>query len=295
MEPGMPKELVELSLALAGGEGLHPTALPSLQIVRSDGPTLPLHTLYHPSLCLVVQGEKEASVGNQAFRFGCGEYLVVSVDLPITGQVTQATPERPFLCLVLTLDPATVYGLIQDLDPPEPAPPEAKRGLLVDRATPELVEATLRLLRCLQRKSDRDILAPLILSEITYRLLQSRYGCMVRELGVAGSRTLRIAKAVAWIRNHFDEPLTIDALAGVANMSPSALFRHFKQVTTLSPLQYQKELRLQEARRLLSTESADAASAAFQVGYESPSQFSREYARLFGRPPMADAKRLRTG
>jgi transcriptional regulator GlxA family with amidase domain len=139
------------------------------------------------------------------------------------------------------------------------------------------------------------VLAPLILREITYRLLGSRYACAIRQLGVAGSQTQRIAKVVEWIRAHFDQPLKMAELAKVANLSQASFFQHFKQVTTLSPLQYQKELRLQEARRLLSTELTDAATAAFRVGYESPSQFSREYARLFGFPPIADLKRMREG
>ena len=295
MEPaaGIPKELVDLGMAFTDGEGLHPTAIPSLRIVRSDGRTLPTHRMYDPSLCLVIQGEKEASVGNQAYRFGAGEYLMLSVDLPVTGRVTQASPEHPFLCLVLTLEPATVYGIVKELRQPEPSGPEAKKGIYLDRADPDLADAMLRLLRCLKRESDTAVLAPFILGEITYRLLGSPHGFMVRQLGVAGSRTLRIAKAVDWIRSHYDQPLRMEHLAKLASMSQSAFFQHFKQVTTMSPLRYQKELRLQEAKRLLNTELTDAATAAFRVGYESPSQFSREYARMFGLPPITDLKRQR--
>jgi AraC-like DNA-binding protein len=295
MDPAavIPKELVDLSLAFTDGEGQHPTAIRNLQIVRSDGRTAPAHRMYDPSLCLVVQGEKEASVGSQAYRFGAGEYLMLSVDLPVTGRVTQASPGQPFLCLVLALEPATVYGIVKELHQPEPAGPEAKRGIYQDRVDPDLADAMLRLLRCLKCESDTAVLAPFILGEITYRLLGSPHGFMVRQLGVAGSRTLRIAKAVDWIRSHYDQPLRMEHLAKLASMSQSAFFQHFKQVTTLSPLRYQKELRLQEARRLLSTELADAATAAFRVGYESPSQFSREYARMFGLPPISDLKHQR--
>ena len=286
----VPQELIDLTLAVSAGEGLHQTLIPQLQVVRSDGRTLPAHTRYTPSLCLVLQGEKEAVVGGRVLRFTPARYLVVSVDLPVTGRVVQATPEQPFLCLVLTLEPATVYGLVQELPPPRT---QASSGLFQEEMNPELTDALLRLLRCLATPADRRILAPMVLREITYRLLGSSFGATVRQLGVAGSRTQRIAQAVERIQARFDQPLTVDEMASAAHMSPSAFHHHFKQVTTMSPLRYQKELRLQEARRLLSTEAVDAATAALRVGYESPSQFSREYARLFGLPPMSDLKRLR--
>ena len=287
------EELVSRAFAHSGGEGIHPTAVSGLQIVRSDRTTLPMCNLYTPSLCLVVQGGKEAVVGGQLLAFGAGEYLVTSVDLPATGRITQASGERPFLCLVMDLDPVIIYGILQDLDP---APAAGKTsGVFVDRADPLLLDAVLRLLRSLDHPGDARILAPLAKREISYRLLQSPYGPSVRLLGVAGSRTQRIAKAVHWIRSHFDQPMKIEDLALQANMSPSAFFTHFKQVTRLSPLQYQKALRLQEARRLLGTEIGDAATAAYRVGYESASQFSREYARAFGLPPMMDVGRMRAG
>lgn len=289
----VPREVVDRALLHSTGEGIHPTAVAGLQIVRSDRRTLPLPNRYTPSLCLVVQGAKEAVVGGKILAFGAGEYLVTSVDLPATGQILQATEKRPFLCLVVDLDPTTIYGILKDLDP-SPAQ-GSTAGVFLDRADGLLIDAASRLLRALDHPGDAQVLAPMAMREITYRLLQTRYGPAVRLLGVAGSRTQCIAKAVEWIRSNLDRPMKVEDLAQQANMSPSAFFQHFKQVTTLSPLQYQKELRLQEARRLLGTGIGDAASVAYRVGYESPSQFSREYARTFGLPPIADLRRMRAG
>ncbi|WP_306590081.1 AraC family transcriptional regulator [Geothrix sp. 21YS21S-4] len=286
------EELVKLAAAAAPEAGTRPTAIPGLQVIRSDGPTLPVPTVYTPSFCFVAQGEKVATVGGTSFRFRAGESLVVPVDVPVTGQVVRASSRRPFLCLVLDLDPDVVYRLLQQWES-LPARPPAGEHLVPARCDAEVGDALLRLLRCLVQEADRIVLAPLVIQEITYRLLHSPQGAAVRQLGVAGSHVRRIAKLIEHIRSHFDRPLRMEELARSANMSPSAFFHHFKQATTMSPLRYQKELRLQEARRLLSTEVVDAATAAFRVGYESPSQFSREYARLFGLPPIADMKRLR--
>lgn len=289
----VPKELVDLALAWSEGEDIRRTPIPFLQIVRSDRPTLPMPTVYTPCLCVVVQGEKLATIGGNSFRFRAGQFLVASVNIPVTGQVTRATARSPFLCLVLDLEPGLIHDLLREMGPMDPDAEGTRQGVFLEGADPEMQSALLRLMRCLGQVDDQRVLAPLILRELTYRLLRSPHGHAVRQAGVAGSQLQRIARVIDRIRRQYDQPLSMDELARDANMSPSTFFHHFKLATTMSPLQYQKELRLQEARRLLSTEVPDAASAAFRVGYESASQFNREYARMFGLSPMADMKRLR--
>jgi len=282
-------DLASLALEWAPGEGAHATPLPGLLVIRSDGRTLPTHTVYRPSLCLVLQGAKEVAMNGHVFRFQPGCFLIVSIDLPITSQVLEASPGKPFLCLALSLDPDLIFGLLQGMgQATEPVP--SGPGIHLSAGSPELLDAFLRLLRSLGEPMDAGVLGPMLWREITYRLLKTEYGPVVRQLGVAGSRVQRIAKAVTRLRERFDEPLKIEDLAQLVNMSPSSFHKHFKQITTLSPLQFQKELRLQEARRLLRVDGLDAATAAFRVGYESPSHFSREYARHFGQPPIRDIR-----
>jgi AraC-like DNA-binding protein len=289
------KELVDLTLAWSHGNEACRTPIPFLQIVRSDRPTLPMPTVYNPTLCVVVQGEKLAAIGGNAFRFRAGQFLVASVNVPVTGQVTRASSRAPFLCLVLELDLALIYDLLREMGPMEPGRDTTRQGVFLEGLDPGMQDALLRLMRCLGQVDDQRVLAPLVLREVTYLLLRSPHGHSVRQAGMAGSQLQRIARVIDRIRRQFDKPLSMEELARDANMSPSTFFHHFKLATTMSPLRYQKELRLQEAWRLLSAEVADAASAAFRVGYESASQFNREYARMFGLPPMADIKRLRLG
>lgn len=286
----LPEELISRTRAASQPDSVIPTAIPGLLVVQSEGPTFPKPSMYHPSLCLVVQGEKEVTIGGRPFPFGAEECLVVPVSMPVTSRVMKA----PFLSLALELDPDQVYAILQELEPgplaAEPAP-ESLRPMIIDAP---MAGAFLRLLQCLDRSEDAHVLAPLVQKELLYRLLQSKQGELVRPLGHPASQTRRVAKAIEHLRAHFHESIAMDELARRVNLSPSAFFLHFKRVTSISPLRYQKELRLQEARRLLVSEGADAASAAYQVGYESPSQFSRDYARMFGLPPGADRKRLVT-
>jgi len=282
-------DLARSALEWAPDEGVHATPLPGLLVIRSDGRTLPTHAIYRPSLCLVLQGAKEVVMNGHVFRFQRGRFLIVSIDLPITSHVVEASPGKPFLCLALDLDPDLVFGLLQGMGP-APEPVASGPGIHLSEGTQELLDAFLRLLRCLGEPADAEVLGPMLRREITYRLLRTEYGPVVRQLGVAGSRVQRIAKAVARLRERFDDPLRIEDLAQLVNMSPSSFHKHFKEITSLSPLQFQKELRLQEARRLLRVEGLDAATAAFRVGYESPSHFSREYARHFGLPPIRDIR-----
>jgi AraC-like DNA-binding protein len=288
----IPKELVDLTLAYSGEEGLHPTSIPLLQISKSYSPTVPVHTVYRPSMCFIVQGAKETSVGEKKYFYEPTQYLITSIEVPAIGQVTQASNKKPYLCVVLEIDPGMVYEVLSKTGSLGETVSNNKSIYVAD-ATTDLTDAVLRLMRTLKNPADQNILTPMIFKEIIYRLLSSKYAERIRQLGVAGSQMQRISKVIDIIKKDFAQSLKMEELAKVANMSVSTFHHHFKQATTMSPLQYQKQVRLQEARRLLSAEVSDAATAAFQVGYESPSQFSREYARLFGLPPMSDIKRLR--
>lgn len=275
------------------GDGVHETQIPRLAVIRAGSPTEQLHTVYEPSVCIVARGAKRTIAGDRILDYRAGQYLAVSLDLPVIGQVTQATADSPYLCLRLTLDPALLSGLI--LEAGLKAPPQADQGLglTTSLATPEMTDAAARMARLLETPDAIPVLAPLVERELLYRLLTADQGALLHRIALGESRTAQIGRAVKWIKDNFREPLRIEAVAAKANMSPSAFHQHFKEVTALSPLQYQKQMRLQEARRLILANLADAASAGFAVGYGSPSQFSREYARLFGLPPIRDAARLR--
>ncbi|CAO3408917.1 AraC family transcriptional regulator N-terminal domain-containing protein [Azospirillum largimobile] len=277
------------------GDGVHETQIPRLAVIRASSPTERLHTVYEPSVCILAHGAKRTIAGDRILEYRAGHYIAVSLDLPVIGQVVQATADSPYLCLRLTLDPALLSGLILEagLRPP---PPQAEQGLglTTSLATPEMIDAAARMARLLETPDAIPVLAPLVERELLYRLLTADHGAMLHRIALGESRTAQIGRAVKWIKDNFREPLRIETVAAKANMSPSAFHQHFKEVTALSPLQYQKQLRLQEARRLILANLADAASAGFAVGYGSPSQFSREYARLFGLPPIRDAARLRS-
>lgn len=283
--------LAALAARHAPADGVRETPVPGLALIRYDGPTDRVPTLYRPAVCLIAQGAKVAMLGDEVYRYDPASHLVISVDLPLTGQVVEASPERPYLCIRVDLEPALLSELMLQ-QPPAPGA-ESARGLHLSRTTPELVDATTRLVGLLDRLRDAPVLAPLIRREIHYHLLTGDQAGIVRQIGAPDSRLSQINRAISWIRDNFDRPFSIEAVTRAAGMSPSALHHHFRTVTAMSPLQYQKQLRLQEARRLMLGEARDAQAAGFEVGYESPSQFSREYARLFGAPPARDAARLR--
>jgi AraC-like DNA-binding protein len=247
--------------------------------------------LHEPSICLVVQGKKRVQIGGRALDYDSGRFLAASVDVPVIGQVIEATAQEPYLCFKLEIDRSMLAALALEMGPGEAD--EVAPGVALSPTTPELLDAASRLLRLVETPRDIPMLAPLAERELLYRLLAGEYGARLRQLAHADSRLSQVNRAINWIKQNFREAFSIDALAAEARMSSSALHLHFKQVTSLSPLQYQKQMRLQEARRLIFAESMDAARAAHEVGYESPSQFSREYRRLFGAPPVQDVMRLR--
>jgi AraC-like DNA-binding protein len=281
-------ELADRVARNAPAPGPSRTVVPGLALIRADAPSEPLPTVYHPSLCVVVQGRKRALLGDEAYVYDPLHYLVVSMTLPMTGQIIEATPARPYLCLRIDIDPRLVAELSTQLPLPE-APREAEgRPLFIARTSAPLLDAVLRLARLLDAPEEAPVLAPLALREIHFRVLGGDLGERLRQSCEVDGSAQRIARAIELVRTRYADALRIEDLADAAHMSASALHERFKAVTSLSPLQFQKQLRLQEARRLMLDEGVEAATAAHRVGYESPSQFSREYRRLFGAPPRRE-------
>ncbi|GGA54361.1 AraC family transcriptional regulator [Pelagibacterium lentulum] len=288
------QDLADCIAQHAREDGFHSTALPHVRLARSAAPTLPMPAAYTPSLCLIAQGEKEAQLGSHRLSYAPGQYLLAAVDLPVMGSVTKASRQAPYYCLILDLDRAAVADLVATDPAPGTDRPPPAFGLIVAPAHPELVDAACRLLALLDDEKDATALAPLIEREILWRLLRSPAGPILRHIAATDSHAARIERAISWLREHFAKTVSVDYLAALAGMSPSAFHEHFKAVTGLSPLRYRSQLRLQEARRLMLSEGLEAAHAGFEVGYNSPSQFSREYNQAFGLPPVRDITRLRT-
>jgi AraC-like DNA-binding protein len=265
------------------------TPIPHVGFGVSMVDSVPVATVYEPMVCMVLQGAKQVMIGDQLLRYDAASCFIASIELPATGCVMEASRERPYVVASLALDRDTLSALLADLPAAPAEPPSA--GFGVAPVTLPLIEAWDQLLALLDTPADIPFLAPAREREILYRLLQSEHGAMLRQIARADSRLSQIRRAIDWIRRNFDQALPVPALAQIAGMSVPSFHRHFKAVTAMSPLQYQKTLRLQAARRLLIT-STDAAKAAYAVGYESASQFSREYARFFGAPPSRDGARL---
>jgi AraC-like DNA-binding protein len=286
-------ELGHLIERFTGGDGVHQTAIRGVRLARATGPGLPMRGVHEASLCMIASGEKRVMLADEIYTYAPGQILVASVDLPVSGQVTGASPEKPYLSFILRLDLAELADVAALAQVAPPSGAVTMRGIFVGESAPPVLESVMRLLRLLETPVDIPALAPLAQRELLYRLLRSEHGWRVAQLAAAGGHSQRVRKAIEWLQQHFAEPLQIESFAREVNMSPSSLHHHFKAVTAMSPVQYQKQLRLQEARRLLLSEDVDAATAGHRVGYESPSQFSREYSRLFGAPPARDLKRLR--
>ena len=291
----MAKDVSELAAVVerhTGADGDFETAIPGLWLYRSSTPSEEHAVVYVPSLCVVTQGAKEVAVGGETYRYDPAQSLLVSVDMPALTHVADATADRPCLAIRIPIDPAVVGELLAEglAIPPLGRP---VRGLGVINLEPPLLDAVGRLLGLFDAPDEIPVLAPLVLREITFRLLVGPEGARLRQIAAAGAPAQRVARAIRWLRDHFAEPIRVETLAKHVGMSPSALHLHFKNVTALSPLQYQKRLRLQEARRLMAGEGLDAGEAAFRVGYESQSQFGREYRRQFGESPRRDVAALK--
>jgi AraC-like DNA-binding protein len=286
-------ELASLVARLAQRDGEYVTNVPGLALVRVSEPYQAVHTLQRPALCVVVQGAKHLMLADELYAYDVSHYLVAAQHLPVMGQVVQASVQEPYLGLRLYLDPVELGQQALAKAGPAPARDCSGRGLVVGAANVGLLNAVLRLVRLVETPEDIPALAPLAVQEIVYRLLAGDEGWCIAQLGQEGNHARRIALAIEWLRERYTQPLQIQDLANVAHMSASSLHHHFKAVTAMSPLQYQKRLRLYEARKLLLSGQTDAATAGHRVGYESPSQFSREYSRLFGAPPARNLREMR--
>jgi len=253
----------------------------------------PSRRVYQPVFALVIQGEKQLVLGDSVFTCGPGTFVVVSVDLPISFRISRATPERPYIVMALTLRPAAIAALLLESAAGERPPIAEAAGLGVSDASPELLTAVLQLVRLLDHPRDLPVLGPLAEKEILWRLLCSEQGHRLRQIGLVDGNVSQIGRAMRWMREHYSEAMSIKQLAHIAAMSVTSFHRHFRGVALMSPLQYLKHIRLQEARARLLTSAGDIAAVGHAVGYDSPSQFSREYKRAYGAPPGQDARTLR--
>lgn len=291
MLDGMNSPVDELrSIVMRADSKWTETGLPRVAMVHAEACA---SQVYQPMLHLVLQGSKTLSIGDQLVSYPAGTYFIVPVDVPAAGEIYPGGNGRPYLATCLTLDADIIATLLHDAVEDRSQRPRPTRFTAVE-APPEMIDAWLRMMRLLDRPNEAKVLAPMIEREILFRALQGPLGVAIREIARPDGRLAQIRRVTEWIREHFNEPFRVEPLAAMADMSVAAFYRHFRSVTAMTPIQYQKRLRLLKARWLLLFDPRDAASIAFEVGYESASQFSREYARLFGMPPARDAARFRT-
>ncbi len=285
--------LKEKLLRWMPGTGDYPTAIEGLAIHRRDEANQPENCFYKPLVAVIVQGFKRSIIGSREYRYGENHCLVSGVDMPSVNYVTAASPEQPFLAVSLDLDRYLTTQLAAEIPPSSRLGNCSYKGMAVADVDPDVLDAFLRLAELLEKPEQIPVLAPMIIREIHYRLLIGPQGERLRVVNTLGTQSNQIAKTITWLRDNFKEPLQVDDLARKVNMATSTFHRHFREVTTLSPLQFQKRLRLYEAQRLMLAENEDAVIAALAVGYESPTQFNREYKRLFGEPPHRHVSQLR--
>ena len=288
----MNNQLIELrALACRAENRRTETVIPRVAMVQGKIPEHMLAAVYDPMINLILQGSKAMTVGDRTLRYDPATYFVMSIELPAVGSVHPAASGEPYLAVSLTLDPTVLSTLLADLPKPT-GRYENEAGFSVAAVTPELMDAWLRMLRLMDRPEDIAALAPVYEREILYRVLQGPHGWMLREIAAPDTAMARVSLAIQWIRRNFAETIRVETLAQRAAMSVSAFHRHFKAVTTLSPLQYQKRVRLLQARMLMVASARSVTNAALEVGYESATQFGRDYARIFGLPPARDAARI---
>lgn len=274
------------------GKNSFDTPIQGLNLHRWETPTVPTSYMLAPSICLIGQGRKRLFLGEDSYIYDAHRFLITSVDLPVVAQIIEASREKPYLGLTMELDLRAIARLMLDNDMPSSRPSKDRLGIAVSEVSVPLLDAFNRLLDLLEHPEDIPALAPLIQQEIFYRLLMGEQGPRLRRISTIGNHGYQIARAIDWLKENFSKPVKVEELAGKAGLSVSAFHNHFRSITAMSPLQFQKRMRLNEARRLMLANNLDASRAAFEVGYESPSQFSREYSRLFGAPPMRDIKNL---
>jgi AraC-like DNA-binding protein len=286
----MRAELARKIAAHIREDGKEATVVPGLSLYRKSAPTECNSAAYEPELIVFVQGEKRINVGGTTLECDSSTFLLTSIDMPVVSQVTKASREEPILAMMLKLEMATVREILSTEELHASEAVSGTRAMAVGKTSVELLDACSRLLDLLDAPQDSPFLGNLIQREVIYRSLRGPQGENLRAIATLGEQSNRTAKAVAWLRENYAKPLRVEELATVAQMGVSTLHHHFRSLTAMSPLQYQKQLRLHTARVRMLTDGMDAASAAFEVGYESPSQFSREYSRFFGQPPMRDIK-----
>ncbi|MFS0562740.1 AraC family transcriptional regulator [Terribacillus sp. 179-K 1B1 HS] len=284
------EELTDLVSTFATKEGTNLTPISGLEFIRSAKPLEPVHIMHEPALCIVLQGRKVISVIGKDFFYKKGDYLIVAVDLPVIGEILEASEMEPYLCLRLNFNMMQIAEVSKEYKQHSTNKDVSERGIFVDKTDEVILDAIIRLVTLLHTPEDTEILAPLIIKEILYRIMQGKHGDTVKSLVAKGSKLSEVAAALDHLKNNFSHEIKIDELAKTVKLSPSALYHHFKQVTTMTPIQYQRALRLHEARRLIIGKDMGVADAAFQVGYESPSYFNREYKKMFGKPPGIDRK-----
>ncbi|HGZ6884303.1 AraC family transcriptional regulator [Vibrio parahaemolyticus] len=287
------QKLAKLIDRWTGDANQYDTPISGLRFSRWTTPTPPTSYTHNPSICLIAQGRKQVLLGEESFIYDANHFLISSVDLPIIANIIEASEEQPYLGLIMELDLTEISQLIVDSELAFTQSKEAQKGIAVGELSESLLDAFVRLAELLDEGQNIKILAPIIKREIFYRLLMIEQGTRLHQIMTAGSHSHQIAKAIDWLKNNFVKPLSVGDLASYTGMSKSSFYTHFRSMTSMTPLQFQKKLRLSEARRLMLTENLDAMAATFKVGYESPSQFSREYSRLFGAPPSKDIKSLR--
>ncbi|EPW6429982.1 AraC family transcriptional regulator N-terminal domain-containing protein [Vibrio parahaemolyticus] len=287
------QKLAKLIDRWTGDANQYDTPISGLRFSRWTTPTPPTSYTHNPSICLIAQGRKRVLLGEESFIYDANHFLISSVDLPIIANIIEASEEQPYLGLIMELDLTEISQLIVDSELAFTQSKEAQKSIAVGELSESLLDAFVRLAELLDEGQNIKILAPIIKREIFYRLLMSEQGTRLHQIVTAGSHSHQIAKAIDWLKNNFVKPLSVGDLASYTGMSKSSFYTHFRSMTSMTPLQFQKKLRLSEARRLMLTENLDAMAATFKVGYESPSQFSREYSRLFGAPPSKDIKSLR--
>lgn len=286
------RRLAGMIAARTEGEHQVTTSIPGLVLHRREAPTEPQSYMFTPHLCLIAQGVKRILLGEESYVYDAHSFVLSSVELPLVSYILEASPEVPYLGLTLELDLKEISQLMLHGSLRGRRHGPTGRGIGVSRLAPPLLDAVERLLGLLDAPGDIPLFLPLVRQEIYYRLLMDEEGDRLRQMVMAESGSYQIARAISWMKEHFDEPLPVTELAQRAGMSPSSFHQHFRSLTAISPLQFQKRIRLNEARRLMLTENMDAGTAGFRVGYESPTQFSREYKRMFGMPPRADVKKL---
>lgn len=285
--------LAEAIGRIAQNDGDYFTEISGLTLHRRSASAAPMPCIYGFGLGVVAQGGKQVMLGDEVFNYAAGQSLLTTIDVPVVSNVTVATPAAPFLGLMLALDPRIVMELAAEMEGMQPRKESPDLAISVSDLEPPVLDALIRLVRLLDEPELIPHVAALIQQEIAIRLLAGAYGPLLQKFAATGSPSEQIARAVTWLKLNFAQPLHVDELAANAHMSPSTFRQHFRAITGTSPLQYQKQLRLQEARQLMLSQNLDAGTASLRVGYESASQFSREYARLFGAPPLRDIQRMR--